>query len=780
MWAASGVRQTGAYWGSSSCSLSYHHLSWLVTYLSSSMTSNITSGTIDFCRSHGFSFLPLPIGCKHPTQGWKKYQDTLPTEEEVESWRRIPHDMNVFIFTGELSNLVVVDLDKPKDSDESDDDFANRLIREYNLPPTYAVRTWGGWLHLYYLYPQWKVVKNSVKLLPHLDIRGRWWWVIAQWSVHESGKRYTVWYDNGGVFAEFPLSLLSLKSDKTDLVPLEKKTFSLQEGNKKGERNNATFLWLTDAIKKYKKWDYQGLREKLSAYNIQMNEEPLDEDELDAIYHSVTQFKESNELQKERTQLNNVFELLQSNGRLILDQIGDVYLVISKGTSQRCIPLESSDFKNWLQGEYYSKYRSIINSANLEGIKSILVCEASTSNKRYTLDIRLLKNGDAILYDLNDEQLSCVKIDTDGWSHCADNPGYFKRVKNTEEQVVPVPWWDINSLWKFINISDEDTRLLVLCTLVSLFVPEIQHPILMIHGGKWSAKSTFLRILKRIVDPSAKDLIGGLPSDLNGLVHTLLNDYILMFDNVSGISNDTSDHLCRAVSGAALSKRKLYTDSEDVIYRLRKCMCLNGINLEATQPDLLQRSIIVELDSISPESRLVESTLWKNFEQELPYILWALFSILSQAMSVYEAIDEKDYEFQRLADYNKWWEAICQSLGYEKGKFSALITANMEIHDEIATDSNVVTSALREFMMWRSEWEGTPNDLRELLHNIAAFKGVGKYIPSTPQSLMKTLNRYKVNLENLGIIFESKHSWNRRVLLKNNQPSLKSGMDPFG
>lgn len=71
--------------------------------------------------------------------------------------------------------------------------------------------------------------------------------------MHESGKRYTVWYDNGGVFAEFPLSLLSLKSDKTDLVPLEKKTFSLQEGNKKGERNNATFLWLTDAIKKYKK-----------------------------------------------------------------------------------------------------------------------------------------------------------------------------------------------------------------------------------------------------------------------------------------------------------------------------------------------------------------------------------------------------------------------------------------------------------------------------------------------------------------------------------------------
>lgn len=109
---------------------------------------------------------------------------------------------------------------------------------------------------------------------------------------------------------------------------------------------------------------------------MQMNEEPLDEEELDTIYNSVTHFKESNESEKEKTQLNNVFELLQSNGRLILDQIGDVYLVINKGTSQRCIPLESSEFKNWLQGKYYKKYRSIINPANIEGIKSILVCEA--------------------------------------------------------------------------------------------------------------------------------------------------------------------------------------------------------------------------------------------------------------------------------------------------------------------------------------------------------------------------------------------------------------------
>lgn len=736
--------------------------------------------TIDFCRSHGFSFLPIPSGSKHPLEGWKRFQTSLPTEEEIQRWRSDTKPKNLFIITGKISNLVVVDLDKPKESEMSDDDWARAMIEEHQLPRTYSVRTGGGWLHLYYRYPVWYDVKNSVKGITHMDIRWEWGGVIAAWSLHATGNRYTVWDYNDGVLADFPRDLLMRNTQNSQVVQqvLHAKP-SVTRGNQEGTRNDTTFRWLTKVAKEYEDdWVYEWLRERLGEYNSETNSPPLDEDELDRIYQSVTSYRANAAENKEETKLDRMIDIVSSNGRLVMDQIGDVYFVLVQNKTQRVMPLEGSEFKHWLQGEYYKAFRSIINASNLDGIKSLCVCQALSNSRKYTVDIRILKAGEAIHYDLNNKQLSCIKITKDWWVHSLENMGFFKRVKNTDEQVVPIEWWDINTIWQYINISDADTRLLVLCTLVSLFIPDIQHPILMIHGEKWSAKSTFLMMIKRIVDPSAKDLLG-LPGDLSGLVHTFLNDYILMYDNISGISNDTSDLLCRAVSGWALSKRMLYTDSEDIIYKFKKCICLNGINLEANQPDLLQRSIIVELEPINLEARIPESTLWANFEQDRPAILWALFTVLSKAMAIYESLNDADYSFHRLADYNKWWEAICQALGYEKGKFTDLITANMKMHDDVATDSNVVASALREFMGWRSSWEWTAQDLRDHLYNISSSKGVWKYIPTTPQSFMKTLNRYKVNLENLGITFESKHSGNRTLTIKNSNLLSRSYQDLF-
>jgi hypothetical protein len=105
----------------------------------------IFSDSIDFCRTHGFSFVPESVKKKkHPRIGWRKYQNIFPTDEEIESWRNDPHNTGIFILTGKLSNLVVVDLDKPKDLEEPDDEWISRMIAEYNLPPTYTVKTGGG------------------------------------------------------------------------------------------------------------------------------------------------------------------------------------------------------------------------------------------------------------------------------------------------------------------------------------------------------------------------------------------------------------------------------------------------------------------------------------------------------------------------------------------------------------------------------------------------------------------------------------------------------------
>ena len=49
------------------------------------------------------------------------------------------------------------------------------------------------------------------------------------------------------------------------------------------------------------------------------------------------------------------------------------------------------------------------------------------------------------------------------------------------------------------------------------------------------------------------------------------------------------------MTSTGLSKRRLYTDDEDVIYRFRRCVGINGINIAATKPDLLERALILHL-----------------------------------------------------------------------------------------------------------------------------------------------------------------------------------------
>jgi len=63
---------------------------------------------------------------------------------------------------------------------------------------------------------------------------------------------------------------------------------------------------------------------------------------------------------------------------------------------------------------------------------------------------------------------------------------------------------------------------------------------------------------------------------------------------VSSINEEVSDLLCRAVTGAGYSKRALCTDDSDIIYKFKRFIAVNGINLATTRADFLDRSIIIK------------------------------------------------------------------------------------------------------------------------------------------------------------------------------------------
>jgi hypothetical protein len=58
------------------------------------------------------------------------------------------------------------------------------------------------------------------------------------------------------------------------------------------------------------------------------------------------------------------------------------------------------------------------------------------------------------------------------------------------------------------------------------------------------------------------------------------------------------------------TKRELYTDDEDIIYKYKHCLSLNGINTALTESDALDRVLTIELEEINDENRRKEADLF--------------------------------------------------------------------------------------------------------------------------------------------------------------------------
>jgi replicative DNA helicase len=126
--------------------------------------------------------------CKQPFIGWKKYQNQLPTKEEVTSWFTSNPLANIGIITGAVSNLVVFDLDS-----ESAVQYADELG---GFPDTVKVKTGKGY-HVYMKYPGFEI-RNDVNSKLKLDIRADGGQVAAPPSLHGSGHQYE-WVEGSSI-----------------------------------------------------------------------------------------------------------------------------------------------------------------------------------------------------------------------------------------------------------------------------------------------------------------------------------------------------------------------------------------------------------------------------------------------------------------------------------------------------------------------------------------------------------------------------------------------------
>ena len=313
-------------------------------------------------------------------------------------------------------------------------------------------------------------------------------------------------------------------------------------------------------------------------------------------------------------------------------------------------------------------------------------------SKVYT---RIAECEGSIYLDLCNRIGKLVQIKPDGWEVTQNPPVYFKRSSSMKPLPHPESGGNISELFNFINAGDEDTKALIAAFLVGALKPKGPYPILIITGEQGSAKSTTAKLIRALIDPSVSPL-RTLPRSERDLMLSAMNNWLLVFDNLSGFPPWISDSLCRMSTGGGLSTRGLYTDSDEVIFNAMRPAILNGIDEFANRDDLIDRSLIIKLPRIPKGKRRLDKTIWREFEKAKPKILGALLDAVSTAMRNFDKVNLKT--LPRMADFAQWIVAAETAMPFKPGEFIEIYQRNLEESEQSIFESNPVAMALLELV----------------------------------------------------------------------------------
>ena len=255
-----------------------------------------------------------------------------------------------------------------------------------------------------------------------------------------------------------------------------------------------------------------------SEEDVEVEREELKEQKTDEII-------EEEETEK-KTQIKKLMEVAYENIKILFkDQYEEAFARIFVKDHDEIIDLSSQKFTRFLLKRFYEKHGSLINSEAIKSVTQMLQAQAQFGDVKFDLTLRVAEYNEDLYYDLTNEKHQCVRISNDGtWEVIDRTPiPLFKRYNQTSQVLQSKDITDNkDQLEEFFstltNIKNREDRLIAKVAIMTWFIPDIPHFVLLIHGGKGSAKSMFLTLIKSIVDPAKPQLF---------TIHTDKSEFIL-------------------------------------------------------------------------------------------------------------------------------------------------------------------------------------------------------------------------------------------------------------
>jgi hypothetical protein len=271
-----------------------------------------------------------------------------------------------------------------------------------------------------------------------------------------------------------------------------------------------------------------------------------------------------------------------------------------------------------------------------------------------------------------------------------------------------------------VNIPQDD-RLIVVAWLLECLRADTPHVVMEFVGEQGSAKSTTQKLLKMLIDPNVANLRAA-PKKVEDVWIGALNSHLVSFENISYLGQDYQDALCVMATGGAHATRTLYTNREEVIIELRKPIILNGITVNVTAQDLLDRSLHIELPPV--KTRLQSRDVEEAFNLQYAQFVGALLNLFVAALNALDSVVIADEDKPRMVDFAYLGEALFQANGYEYGTFIGMYKSMRKKGVYRTIESIPIGLALLSYLQINPNgWSGK---LVELLAHLESHKPKGE------------------------------------------------------
>jgi hypothetical protein len=435
-------------------------------------------------------------------------------------------------------------------------------------------------------------------------------------------------------------------------------------------------------------------------------------------------------------------------------------------------PIRSKGFHEWLAHRFYEATQGAPSTEALQSALNVINAKAHFDAPERTVHIRVGELDGRLYLDLSDAAWRAVEIDAAGWRVIDTPPVWFRRSSGMRSLPTPEPGGSVETLRSFLNVKSEADFALVVAWALAVLRDRGPYPILVLSGEQGSAKSTFSKILRALLDPNTAPLRAP-PREDRDLFIAARNGHVLAFDNVSGLPAWLSDTLCRLATGGGFAVRRLYTDQDEVLFDAARPVILNGIEEIVTRPDLADRALFLTLEPIPEERRRPEAELQAAFEDERPRILGALLDAVAAGL---KHLPKTHLEkLPRMADFALWATA-CETALWSSGTFCSAYCGNRDEAVESVIDADPIAGAVRNLMTTRTVWTGTATGLLAELAGVVGDRAVkSKTWPSSPRGLTDRLRRAATFLRKIGIdiVFQKEKSRarTRTIIITTIQPS---------